>query len=61
MQTVYYQIPNDSIQDVNYTVVAYSQGTSSKEEKGSGIIRINLPEIALSEFAITKEESKMEM
>ena len=46
---------------MNYTVVAYSQGISSKEEKGSGIIRINLPEIALSEFAITKEESKMEM
>lgn len=58
VQTVYYQIPNDSIQDVNYTVAAYSQGISSKEEKGSGIIRINLPEIVLSELAITKEESK---
>ncbi len=57
-QTVYYKVPADKIQDIEYSVVAYNGELTSNEKETSGVIKLNLPEVALDEMKLVGEENK---
>ena len=56
--TAFYEVPEDSILDVNYSITAESKNGISSPENCSGIVKLNKPEISITSTKVVKEEQK---
>lgn len=54
----YYKVPADTVKDVTYSITAHSGGLASKAADCSGVIKLNLPDVAVRSVELTKEEDR---
>ncbi|SES79853.1 Ig-like domain-containing protein [[Clostridium] polysaccharolyticum] len=54
----YYKVPADTVKDVTYAITAHSGNAASKADDCSGVIKLNLPDVGVSDVQIAKEEEQ---
>jgi len=53
-----YNVPEDIVKDINYSIKAYAAGTMSDEKDCCGTLHLNLPEITLEDVKVSAEIRK---
>ena len=54
----YYKVPADTIKDVTYSITAHSGEIASKADDCSGVVKLNLPDVAVRNVELTKEDDR---
>lgn len=56
--TAYYEVPRKGIHDVEYTIKAFSGEKVSNPKDCTGVLKLNVPDVSISNMEIVKEEEK---